>query len=74
VREDIEGYYVRAQIYALQGKTDRATADLRKAIGLKPGNVFEVTAQNGANKLLEQLAKRIPCGDSSQAGQSDTCL
>jgi Tfp pilus assembly protein PilF len=73
-QESIDGYHVRAQIHALQGNTDRATADLRKALGLKPSNVFDVEAQNNARKLLDELAKRISCGDPSQAGQSDTCL
>src|SRR5262249_40678896 len=73
-RENIEGLYVRAQIYERQGKTDRAMADLKKAIDLAASNAFEVVAQANARKRLEQLAKLIPCGNISQAGDPGTCL
>jgi tetratricopeptide (TPR) repeat protein len=84
LEEQVKSYYARAQVYASQGKVDRAVADFRRATELAPRNPFDLTAQADAKKRIEQLDKQVPCGDRSaaqgggsttgQGGGNATCL
>jgi tetratricopeptide (TPR) repeat protein len=68
---NVESYYVRASVYQAQGKSDRAIADLRKAVEFAPTNPFEILAQANARKRIDQLTKNIPC---SMPGEGGSCL
>jgi tetratricopeptide (TPR) repeat protein len=59
-------YFARGQLFEAQGKLDLAVADLRKAIELKPNNIFEITAQTVAKGRLEALARNNSCGKDDQ--------
>jgi tetratricopeptide (TPR) repeat protein len=70
----VESYFGRAGVFEAQGKAERAIVDLRKAIDLKPKNVFEALAQTDAKKRIEQFEKRVPCGGAGSTAAGESCL
>jgi tetratricopeptide (TPR) repeat protein len=62
LQQSVLTYFARGQLFEAQGKLDRAIADFRKAIELKPGNIFDATAQTIAKGRLEALARNNSCG------------
>jgi tetratricopeptide (TPR) repeat protein len=73
-RETVEGYFARAKIYEAQSKFDKATDDFRHATQLTATSVFDVLAQAASKQKIQQLSKRVPCGDSAHASGDGTCL
>jgi tetratricopeptide (TPR) repeat protein len=66
LQQSVLTYFARGQLFEAQGKLDQAVADLRKAIELKPNNIFEITAQTVAKGRLEALARNNSCGKDDQ--------
>jgi tetratricopeptide (TPR) repeat protein len=66
LRQSVLTYFVRGQLFEAQGKLDQAIADFRKAIELKPGNIFDATAQTVAKSRLEALTRNNSCGKNDQ--------
>jgi len=66
LRQSVLTYFARGQLFEAQGKLDQAIADFRKAIELKPGNIFDATAQTVAKSRLEALARNNSCGKNDQ--------
>jgi multidrug resistance efflux pump len=60
------------KIYEAQSDFDKATEDYRRATQLAPAGVFDVLAQNEARQKIQQLSKKVPCGNTPAAG--GTCL
>jgi tetratricopeptide (TPR) repeat protein len=73
-RETVESYFARAKIDEAQGKLDKATNDFRRATELAATSVFDVLAQAESKQRIQQLSKRIPCGNSGRASSDGTCL
>jgi tetratricopeptide (TPR) repeat protein len=73
-QETVEDLAARAAVFEAQNDFDKASADLRRATQLAPKNVFEAASQNAAKQKLQQLAKRIPCGNAGSAKGDGTCL
>jgi tetratricopeptide (TPR) repeat protein len=68
----VESYFARAKAYEALNKPDKATDDFRHATQLAPASVFESLAQAEAKRKIQELSKKVPCGDSGQ--QPGTCL
>jgi tetratricopeptide (TPR) repeat protein len=73
-RGSVERYFARATIYEAQNKIDKATDDYKSATQLAPASVFDILAQAQSKVKIQQLGKRIPCGDSARGGKDETCL
>jgi Tfp pilus assembly protein PilF len=73
-RETVESYFERATIYEAQHNADKAMNDFRRATQLRPGSAFDLLAQAESKQKLQQLSKRLPCGDSVRADKDGTCL
>jgi tetratricopeptide (TPR) repeat protein len=73
-RETVESYFVRAKIYEAQNSVDKATNDFRRATQLAPGSAFDLVAQAESKQKLQQLSKRVPCGNSVRNDKDGTCL
>jgi cytochrome c-type biogenesis protein CcmH/NrfG len=73
-RETVERYFTRATIYEAQNNFDKATSDYRSATQLAPKNVFDILAQAQAKQKIQQLSKKIPCGNSAHGNKDETCL
>jgi tetratricopeptide (TPR) repeat protein len=71
-RETVERYFARATIYEAQNNFEKATNDYRSATQLAPRNVFDILAQAQAKQKIQQLSKKIPCGNSAR--KDETCL
>ncbi|WP_456794358.1 tetratricopeptide repeat protein [Bradyrhizobium sp. USDA 4513] len=69
-KETVEGLFARAKAHEALNHVDKATEDFRKATQLTPSSVFDVLAQAESKRKVQQLSKRVPCGN----GQSGTCL
>jgi len=72
-RETVEGYFARARVHEAQNNFDKATDDYRRATQLPAAGVFDVLAQAAARQKIQQLPKKVPCGNSS-SGTEGTCL
>jgi regulator of sirC expression with transglutaminase-like and TPR domain len=73
-QETVEGYFARGKIYEQQGDVPHATSDFRRSTELKPKGVFDLLAQADAKKRIQQMTKRLPCGNSSRAENDGACL
>jgi tetratricopeptide (TPR) repeat protein len=73
-QETVEGYFTRAKIYDLQGDVPHATADFRRATELKPKGIFDLAAQAESKKRIQQLSKRLPCGNAARTENDGACL
>ncbi len=71
-KETVESYFARAKAYEALNKPDKATDDFRHATQLVPAGVFDVLAQTESKRKIQELSKKVPCGDSGQ--QRGTCL
>lgn len=71
--EAVENYFVRAKIYEAQNKFDKATDDYRRVTQLPAVTVFDVLAQAEARQKVQQLSKKVPCGNSASS-TAGTCL
>jgi tetratricopeptide (TPR) repeat protein len=71
-RETVGNYFARAKIYEAQNDFDKATEDYRRSTQLAPAGVFDVLAQTEARQKIQQLSKKVPCGNTPAAG--GTCL
>ena len=65
---------MRAQVHAAQREADLTTADLRKAVELKPGNIFDSVTQAIAKTELDQLARQKSCSGSGRGNDDQRCL
>jgi tetratricopeptide (TPR) repeat protein len=72
-RETVENHFVRAKVYEAQSNFDKAAEDYRRATQLPAASVFDIKSQNEARQKVQQLSKKVPCGNSSSGG-SGTCL
>jgi len=70
-KETVESYFARAKVHEALNNPKKATDDFRRATQLTPTSVFDVLAQAESKRKIQELSKRLPCGDSGQAG---TCL
>jgi tetratricopeptide (TPR) repeat protein len=73
-QETVEGYFARGKIYEVQGDVPRATSDFRRSTELKPKGVFDLLAQAEAKKRIQQMTKRVPCGNAGPANNDGACL
>jgi tetratricopeptide (TPR) repeat protein len=73
-RETAENYIARGSAYEARNDTAQAASDFRHAIQLAPKNVFDVVAQTAIKQKVEQVSKRVPCGNSGGAAGDGTCL
>jgi tetratricopeptide (TPR) repeat protein len=71
--ETVEGYIARGKAYEATNDTARAASDFRHALQLAPNNIFDSVAQAAAKQKVEQLEKRVPCGNSGGSDKG-TCL
>jgi hypothetical protein len=73
-QETVEGYFARARIYEQRNDVPHATADFRRATELNPKGVFDILAQAESKKHIQQLSKRLPCGNAGRADNDGACL
>ncbi len=73
-RETVEGYFARAKVHEAQNDVGKATSDYQRATELNATSVFDRLAQAESKQKVQQLSKKIPCGNSARAAGEGTCL
>ena len=71
--ETVEGYIARGKAYEATNDTARAASDFRHALQLAPQSIFDVVAQAAVKQKADQLAKKVPCGNSGGSDKGGTC-
>ena len=74
LKPTVERYVARAAAFEAKGNVDKATSDYRSATELTPTSVFDILAQVQSKAKIQELSKRIPCGNAGHSEKDDTCL